>query len=105
MNQLEQLAMEAEKCGCRVFRDEPMSRHTTFKIGGPADLFITVRSRAAIQKIYRAAHELEIPPLPIGNGSDMLVSDVGIRGAVTAPFPAARAYPLRASAFLQENIR
>lgn len=84
MNQLEQLAMEAEKCGCRVFRDEPMSRHTTFKIGGPADLFITVHSRAAIQKVYRAAHELEIPLLPIGNGSNMLVSDDGIRGAVIA---------------------
>ena len=41
MNQLEQLAITAKDLGCKVCRDEPMSRHTTFKIGGPADLFIT----------------------------------------------------------------
>lgn len=84
MNQLEQLAITAKDLGCKVCRDEPMSRHTTFKIGGPADLFITVYSRDAIQKLYRAAHELDVPLLPIGNGSNMLVSDSGIRGGVIA---------------------
>ncbi|MDF1495712.1 UDP-N-acetylmuramate dehydrogenase [Caproiciproducens sp. CPB-2] len=84
MNHLEQLALTAEDLGCKVSRKEPMSRHTTFKIGGPADLFITVSSRAEIQKLYRAAAELKVPLMPIGNGSNMLVSDNGIRGAVVA---------------------
>ncbi|MBW7573617.1 UDP-N-acetylmuramate dehydrogenase [Caproiciproducens faecalis] len=84
MNHLEQLALEAENLGCKVSRNEPMSRHTTFKIGGPADLFITVYTRAELQKLYHAANELNVPLMPIGNGSNMLVSDNGIRGAVIA---------------------
>ncbi|XOQ49429.1 MAG: UDP-N-acetylmuramate dehydrogenase [Eubacteriales bacterium] len=84
MNRLEQLANTAKDLGCKVRCDEPMSRHTTFKIGGPADLFITVYSMEAIQKLYKAANELEVPLLPIGNGSNILVSDNGIRGGVVA---------------------
>nr|WP_319488251.1 UDP-N-acetylmuramate dehydrogenase [uncultured Caproiciproducens sp.] len=84
MNQLEQFAIEADSYGCRVCRNEPMSRHTTFKIGGPADLFITVYSHVEIQKLYKAAYELAVPLMPIGNGSNMLVGDDGIRGAVIA---------------------
>ena len=85
MNRLDQLAGLAEQAGCKVLRDEPMKLHTTFKIGGPADLFITVYDRDGIQRLYRAAHELEIPVLAVGNGSNMLVSDAGIRGAVVVP--------------------
>ncbi|HHV32838.1 MAG: UDP-N-acetylmuramate dehydrogenase [Ruminococcaceae bacterium] len=84
MNQLDQLAAVAEQAGCTVLRDEPMMRHTTFKIGGPADLFITIYDCAGAQQVYHTAYELEIPVLPIGNGSNMLVSDAGIRGAVVA---------------------
>lgn len=84
MNQLEQLAQTALESGCEVRYSEPMSLHTTFKIGGPADLFITVKDVTSAQKVYRAAWELEFPVLPIGNGSNMLVSDEGIRGAVVA---------------------
>lgn len=84
MNQIEQLAQLAEQAGCNVLRDEPMSLHTTFKIGGPADLFITVYDRGAVQRVYRAAAEFGVPLMPVGNGSNMLVSDRGIRGAVVA---------------------
>ena len=84
MNQIDQFAQIAENVGCEVCRDEPMSRHTTFKIGGPVDLFIQVNSWEAIQKLYQSANELEIPIMPVGNGSNMLVSDNGIRGAVIA---------------------
>lgn len=82
MNQIDQLAQAAREAGCDVLRDEPMSLHTTFKIGGPADLFLTAYDREAVQKVYRAASLLEVPVLPVGNGSNMLVSDAGIRGAV-----------------------
>jgi UDP-N-acetylmuramate dehydrogenase len=84
MNQIDELAQLAERVGCEVYRDEPMSRHTTFKIGGPSDLFIMVYSRKAIQELYRAANELDVPLMAVGNGSNMLVSDRGIRGAVVA---------------------
>ena len=84
MNQIDQFAQIAENVGCEVCRDEPMSRHTTFKIGGPVDLFIQVNSWEAIQKLYQSAYELSIPIMPVGNGSNMLVSDSGIRGAVIA---------------------
>jgi UDP-N-acetylmuramate dehydrogenase len=84
MNQIEQLAQTAERLGCEVSRNEPMSRHTTFKIGGPADLFLKVYVRDALSELYRAANALGVPVLVIGNGSNMLVSDEGIRGAVVS---------------------
>lgn len=82
MNLIDQFAQLAEQAGGNVMRNEPMSLHTTFKIGGPADVFVTVHNRNEIQKVYRAAGELGIPLMPVGNGSNMLVSDAGIRGAV-----------------------
>lgn len=84
MNQIEQLAQTAERLGCEVSRGEPMSRHTTFKIGGPADLFIKVYGRDSLRELYCAANTLGVPVLVIGNGSNMLVSDEGIRGAVVS---------------------
>jgi UDP-N-acetylmuramate dehydrogenase len=84
MYQIDEFARLAEQLGCKVRRDEPMSRHTTFKIGGPADLFITVYSQEAVSELFRCAHELAFPLLPIGKGSNMLVNDGGIRGAVVA---------------------
>lgn len=84
MNQIEQFAQTAERLGCEVSRNEPMSRHTTFKIGGPADLFLKVYERDSLAELYRAANALDIPLLVIGKGSNMLVSDEGIRGAVVS---------------------
>lgn len=84
MNQIDEFARLAEQLGCKVSRDEPMSRHTTFKIGGPADLFIVVYSQEAVQKLYQSAYKRDFPLLPIGKGSNMLISDSGIRGAVVS---------------------
>ena len=84
MDQIDQVAQLAEQAGCEVLRNEPMRFHTTFKIGGPAELFITAHTRKAVQQVYRAANELDVSLMPIGNGSNMLVSDMGIRGAVIA---------------------
>ena len=84
MNQIEQFAKAAKRFGCEVLLNEPMSLHTTFKIGGPVDLFITAHTQKGISELFQAANEFSIPLLPIGNGSNMLVSDDGIRGAVIA---------------------
>lgn len=82
MEKIEALKKAAENAGCLVLKDEPMSRHTTFQIGGPADLYIAVKDIIALKDIVRLASALNIPLLPLGNGSNVLVSDAGIRGAV-----------------------
>lgn len=82
MNQIQQLAEYAQSLGCEARFDEPMSRHTTFRIGGPADLFLTVNNVPALQKICSQAKLDGIRLFLLGNGSNLLVSDAGIRGAV-----------------------
>ena len=61
--------------------DEPMSRHTTFRIGGNADVFVTP-SVAQVKDVLALVKEHELPITVIGNGSNLLVGDKGIRGVV-----------------------
>lgn len=61
-----------------VIKDEPMSRHTTFKIGGPARMFVQPRSQAAAVFVLETLYKAGVAPLVIGNGSNLLVSDSGI---------------------------
>lgn len=82
MRPIEELERLAVSEGSLAVRDEPMSRHTTFRIGGPADLFLTVMNREALAKILCRARELKIPCMVLGNGSNLLVRDGGIRGCV-----------------------
>lgn len=63
-------------------QNEPMARHTTFAIGGPADLFVTPLTAEALRASLVCLREYEVPCLLLGNGSNMLVSDEGVRGAV-----------------------
>lgn len=65
-----------------VLFDEPMSRHTTFRIGGNADAFINASSSEEIVSVISYCLEHHIPYMCMGNGSNMLVSDNGIRGVV-----------------------
>ena len=73
-------------CGCaggeNVRRQEPMSLHTTFRIGGPADLFVTPGSIQAVADSIRICKETQTPYAVIGNGSNLLVSDAGYRGVI-----------------------
>ena len=62
--------------------NEPMSCHTSFKIGGAADIFISVRSANELSVIFKKCGELNIPRFIIGKGSNLLVSDLGLEGAV-----------------------
>ncbi|MEO6398315.1 MAG: UDP-N-acetylmuramate dehydrogenase [Tepidiformaceae bacterium] len=63
-----------------VKRDEPLARHTTFGVGGPADIFLTVRDAAGLAAATNAAREAEVPLFVLGSGSNILVADAGIRG-------------------------
>lgn len=61
---------------------EPMSAHTTFGLGGPADLFVAVRSQSDLDALLELCRGGAVPVTPIGDGSNLLVSDRGVRGAV-----------------------
>ena len=65
-----------------VTENEPMSKHTTFRIGGVADIFVTPQTTQDIENIIRVAEETNTPYYIIGNGSNLLVKDEGIRGIV-----------------------
>ncbi len=62
--------------------DAPMSEHTTFKIGGAADVLIFPSSLEEVSKVLKLINEFNIPIFLLGNGSNVLVRDKGIRGAV-----------------------
>lgn len=66
----------------RVFTDEPMSRHTTFRIGGPADYFVCPETVDEVQKVVRLCNEMDMPFYLLGNGSNLLVGDKGFRGVI-----------------------
>lgn len=59
-----------------------MKKHTTFKIGGPADYFVKVKSLRILKKLLQFCNENNIPLQVVGNGSNILVLDKGIRGIV-----------------------
>lgn len=65
-----------------IYFDEPMKNHTTFKIGGAADVFVDAESAEEISDIIKYCKNNGIPYMVMGNGSNMLVSDKGIRGAI-----------------------
>ncbi|MBI4422117.1 MAG: UDP-N-acetylmuramate dehydrogenase [Elusimicrobia bacterium] len=63
--------------------DEPLSRHTTFHIGGPADAFVALHDEEQLARCFRFARERGLPVFLLGRGSNLLVRDRGLRG-VTA---------------------
>ncbi len=85
--------------------DEPISRHTTFGVGGPADAYLAADSEDHLRRAMRAAHRQGIPLFILGSGSNILVGDSGIRGlvienrtsAVEGPAPNGAGYKVRAA--------
>ena len=68
--------------GIRCLENEPMSRHTTFRTGGTADLILLPSSPAELRETLAALRGEGVKPFILGNGSNLLVSDKGIRGVV-----------------------
>ena len=66
----------------KVKVDEPMKRHTTFRIGGPADYFLLPSSEEELSGILKICKNEELPYFILGNGSNLLVSDEGYRGVI-----------------------
>ena len=67
---------------CKILENEPMFKHTSFKIGGPADLFAEVYSLESLKKILTFLNKEKIKYFLIGNGSNLLVDDKGYRGII-----------------------
>ena len=62
--------------------EEPMAKHTTFRVGGAADMLIRIQGEEQLTKLIAYFHQLNQPYLVIGNGSNLLVSDRGYHGVV-----------------------
>ncbi|MBO6148781.1 MAG: UDP-N-acetylmuramate dehydrogenase [Lachnospiraceae bacterium] len=71
----------------RIKKNEPMDRHTSFKVGGPADFFVCPGNTAELSKLIIGLNRENIPRLVLGNGSNMLIGDKGIRGVVVHLIP------------------
>ena len=78
------LIAELEKAGLSPLRSEPLSKHTSFRIGGPADAFVTAKTRAEAAAAVAAARAAKAPVFFLGWGSNLLVRDGGIRGLTLA---------------------
>ena len=62
--------------------DEPMSKHTSFRIGGPADVVVIVCNEKELSGLLRLFHDEDIRYMLVGNGSDLLFADEGFRGVI-----------------------
>ena len=65
-----------------IYLNEPMSKHTTFRIGGNADCLLQIQNEDQLLHIQKYLHQLDLPYVVIGNGSNLLVSDQGYAGVV-----------------------
>lgn len=66
----------------QILLEEPMKKHTTFRVGGPASCFLTPSDEVQMEEILHICREEEIPCFILGNGSNLLVSDQGFDGVV-----------------------
>lgn len=77
INEIEKIISKDKIC-----INEPMSKHTSFKIGGPAECLVKIKTAEELKLILKLAKEQDIPLTIIGNGSNILVSDEGLKGIV-----------------------
>lgn len=70
--------------GLTVLREEPLAHHTTLKVGGPADLFVAVTTTEQLVAVVSLARAWQVPVWLLGGGSNVVVSDAGVRGLVIA---------------------
>lgn len=69
----------------KILKNELMSKHTSFKIGGPADLFIVIENIEELKKVIKTLKQEKIKYKVLGNGSNVLIRDEGYKGAIIIP--------------------
>lgn len=72
----------ADEHGIKFLEHEDLSKHTSFKIGGPADFFVKPKNKEQVSAVVDYCEKNSVPLLPLGKGSNVLVSDDGINGVV-----------------------
>lgn len=70
--------------GDSIREQEPLKKHTTFRIGGPADYYVTPNDENQLAAVVKLCRQLDMPYYILGNGSNLLVSDKGYRGVIIA---------------------
>lgn len=75
-------ALQNAVSGHQIRLKEPMSKHTTFRVGGPAQYYISVSDATVLQNGITCCRNYQIPYYVLGNGSNILVSDAGLSGVV-----------------------
>lgn len=82
MNKSDIIFNLAEILGCDARKNEPMSKHTTFKIGGNAEVYIKVNNLSKLSTLIKQCKTSDVNYMILGNGSNLLVNENGINGAV-----------------------
>src|SRR5204863_2061690 len=72
----------ARRVGVKAERDSPLARFTTMRVGGPADLLATAHNAFELRALVRFARSRELPLFLLGRGSNVVISDRGVRGLV-----------------------
>lgn len=72
----------ARRIGVKAVRGESLARHTTMRVGGPADLFVVAHNPFELRALVKYARARAIPCLVLGRGSNLVVADAGFRGMV-----------------------
>ncbi len=80
MNNTEKIILGVQKAGIEYRLDAPMSEYTSFRTGGPADILILPKNEPELRRVLTLCADEKIKPFVFGNGSNLLVSDDGIRG-------------------------
>ncbi len=75
-------SQELDNLNIEYTENVPMKEHTSFKIGGNAEFFITVKTTEELKAVISLCRDCKVPYMLIGNGSNLLISDKGIKGAV-----------------------
>lgn len=82
MDALDRMAESLAREGLITSRDEPLAKKTWWRVGGPADLWVEAGDRRGLTRVMAMASEAGLPVFVLGNASNLLVSDRGIRGVV-----------------------
>lgn len=85
-----------------LLENESMAKHTTFHVGGKADMYVSVKSVEELSSLIKLARETDTPFTVIGNGSNILVKDKGIRGLVIEIGSGMSAYELKGNRIYAE---
>ena len=88
MNMTGKLERLQQACsGVKMRCQEPLAEHTSFRIGGPADLMLFPSSEEELAQILRACQRLELKPVILGAGTNVLAPDEGLRGGLHPGLP------------------